>query len=311
MEETIQKMDDKLDRIEEQLNHLEKISQKVDDISADVDEMQDDVDEMSKDIDQVQEASTGAGLFQRPDFISSYEKTKTFFFGLFALTIALGSYSEAIALIGDGWDSVKSQFTHEVEYETLAKIHVGNTVVYAENLIGSPQVSRDIAEGVVANYFYNDKFLLTLFYQNDRIAAYTVLPLMPDFQPRIYAAEKKSLHLGQFNYAQFPGNATHYLIDHSKTASYYLERLELGRAGLFVNSYLANVEYRNTQQSELIPALYEKEVHGTDDEIIASQGGLRNSLVPNLYGEGELGIEYIEKSLLTDAQFNAYFGLSE
>ena len=54
--------------------------------------------------------------------------------------------------------------------------------------------------------------------------------------------------------------------------------------------------------------LYEKEVHGSDEEIAALQNKLRGKTRPNLFGQGRVKLALIEKSLLTAAEFESYFG---
>lgn len=239
---------------------------------------------------------------------AKYDKIKTILLGFLALVIALGEYTEAVSLINEARENILIQFTNDLEYETLGKIHVGNTVAYAEELVGSPQVSRAIDDNTVANYFYHDKYLLTLFYREERIAAYVVVPLIDGFQLPVLKTENKSLELSDFTYADYPANPTHYVIDHSKTSSYYMEILDSGRSGLFVNTYIGNTTYGIDEHPKIIADLYEKEVHASDEVIAALQSTLRSTTRPNLFGQGSIKLELIEKSLLTAAEFDSYFG---
>ncbi len=235
-------------------------------------------------------------------------KFKGVFIAILAIIMALGQYSEAVSLIGDGIATLQSEFTHDIEYETLSKIHVGNTIDYVESLLGSAQVSKSINTEVNANYFYDDKYLLTLFSKDARVTAFTILPLESDFHPEVIQTSQHKWLLGTANFASFPANPQTYVINHAKTASYYLESLDKGRTGLFVQSYLGKVSYTVESESSQIAEFYQKEVHGTDEEILALQDQLRQTEEPNFYGEGELGLELIEKSILTGAEFNSYFG---
>ncbi len=314
MEEKLTHLDDKLSRIEKKLEHMERISSKMDELSSDVDEITSDVDDMSKDMteisrdidEQARHASVTARMIANPLSLG-YEKSKTVFFGVLAVTIALGEYSEAVALIGDGVNALRSAFTHDVEYELLDKIHVGNTQPYIEGLLGHPQVSKAVGDDLTANYFYHDKFLLTAFFRDARVVAYSVLPLIEGFEPALSSTSTR-LHLGQFSYADYPANATAYMLDHSKTVSYYLENLESGRAGLFVNQYLGNVVYGSGAHPDLVGTFYDLEVRGEEAKAVESQELLRQSAKPNFYGQGEVGVEFVEKSLLTEAEFRQYFG---
>jgi len=238
-----------------------------------------------------------------------FSKFKGSFITFLAIIIALGEYSEAVALINDGTKTIQSEFTNDLEYDVISKIHVGNTVSYMESILGNPQVSRMINEDVNANYFYDDKYLLTLFYKNTRIVAFTVLPLVEDFHPEVTKTASSQWILGKANFLSFPANPQSYTVDHATTASYYLESFDKGRTGFFVQSYLGKVSYTIESVSTQIVELYNTDVHGIDREVLKLQTKLRQTEIPNFYGEGELGLELIEKSILTGAEFNSYFGL--
>ncbi|UZE95308.1 ETEC_3214 domain-containing protein [Alkalimarinus alittae] len=247
-------------------------------------------------------------MSESPTKPAKYDKTKTILLGFLALVIALGEYTEAVSLINEARENILILFTNDLEYETLGKIHVGNTVAYVEGLVGSPQVSRAIDEDTVANYFYHEKYFLTLFYREDRIAAYVVVPLIEGFQLPVLETDSETFELSEFTYSDYPANPTHYVIDHSKTSSYYMEILDSGRSGLFVNTYIGTTTYGTGDHPKAIADLYEKEVHGSDEEITTLQASLRSNTRPNLFGQGSISLELIEKSLLTAAEFKSYFG---
>jgi hypothetical protein len=288
-------LEEKLNLIDKKLDQLNELTGKVDAISADVDDIQDDMDDVSKHAAlQLDKAS----LVQ----------VRTLFFGVVALIMALGQFSEAVSLIGDGWRSLKSQFTNSVEYSALAKLHVGNTESYAQSLFGEAQVSRKINDQITANYYYQKKMLLTLFIKDSRISAFTVLALKEGFSPRVDTITGKDLTLGNFTYAQYPAMPTVYLDDNSKSDSFYLESLEAGQIGLHFKRYLGSIRYGTGKPSPLIQQFYKLDLTGSDTKALAkAQNALRTDVKPNFYGAGELGIELIEKSLLTDAEFTNYF----
>lgn len=267
-------------------------------------------EELSKELqntieDEVEEEVKEQHMFGGSLFFSKFKGS---FLTFLAIIIALGEYSEAVTVLGDTVETIRSEFTNDIEYETISKIHVGNTVPYMEELLGSPQVSRAINQDINANYYYDEKFLLTLFIDDERVTAFTVLPLLEDFHPEVATTTKGPWNLGEAAFTSFPANPQTYVIDHAKTASYYLENLDRGRAGLFVNTYLGKVSYTVRSESPLLVAFYNQEVHGSDQEVLESQTQLRNSEMPNFYGEGEIGLELIEKSILTGAEFSSYFG---
>ncbi|MBV1881218.1 MAG: hypothetical protein KUG82_06270 [Pseudomonadales bacterium] len=267
-------------------------------------ELQDTIEEEIQ--EELEEAQAVLKKKTASQFIFSISKGS--FFAVVAVIMALGQYSEAVVLISDSVATVRSIFTNDIEYELISKIHVGNTESYMESLLGSPQVSKSIDNEITANYFFNKKYLLTLFIKESRVTAFTILPLKADFQPETIQTVEGAKALGEANFIAYPGNPQLYVLNHAKTASYYLESLDKGRTGLFVQSYLGLMSYSVDAESINLAALYKAEVHGTEQEILKLQTQFRESEFPNFYGEGELNLELIEKSILTGAELSSYFG---
>lgn len=234
---------------------------------------------------------------------------KGYLFAVAATIIALGQFSEAVTLIEQGLDWTRSRFTNAVEYELISKIHVGNTEDYVTELLGSPQVSRAIRPAVSANYYYDDKFLLTVYFEDSRTIAYTVAALRSDFQPAVATIDDQDWLLQDSKYESFPANPDTYMIDYSKITSYYLESLNSGRIGLFYNTYLGNITLIHSNESNaLLASFYQKEVTESDDVILQAQEQYRAQISPNFFGMGMLPLEDIQKGLLTAAEFTNYFG---
>lgn len=265
-------------------------------------------EELKRQVEAEVEEEVDEELQKKSSYFSTLGQFKGYLFAVAATIMALGQFSEAVSLIQDGVDSLRSHFTNTVEYELLDQIHVGNTEDYVEGLLGFPQVSRAIDQQVVANYFFNDKFLLTIFIEDHRVAAYTVIPLLDDFRPVVISSADISWTLLDQSYENFPANPKLYMVDHSKTISYYLESLDNGNAGLFVQTYLGSVAIGPQSGDEFLIDLYNKEVSGSDEQILERQDRLRQMVHPNLYGMGLLPLESVRKSLLTGAEFSSYFG---
>ena len=223
------------------------------------------------------------------------------------LFIALGNYSDAQQLIRDTYRDFMASFTNKYEYEVLADIHVGNTIFFVEDLLGYPKVSKGVGDGVTANYFFDKKFLLTLLYEQNRVAAYTVLVLQDEFNPEISGLEDSLGRIGEFTYARYPVPPKKFLFDDSRTASYYLESIDTERSGRFVDLYLGSVAYGISGTGAEIRALYKESVFGEEEAEGPSLEKLREALRPSLFGRGEVPLEMIEKSLLTTAEFRDYF----
>jgi hypothetical protein len=222
--------------------------------------------------------------------------------------IALGSASEATFLLRDMYVEVYSMVSNQYEYDTLASINVGNTVAYIEDTLGQPRVSRAIDADTTANYFFTGEYLLTLFYNSGRIEAYTWISVDADFRPVVDLRTGESAAMGEFVFADIPLDVNGVALDDSRIVRYYIESLEGGRVGGFVNTYLGNLQYGAFAPADGITDVYQAEVVG--DELAAAEAlaTLRSSGLPNLYGQGNLSIEKIERSVLSNSEFVGYFG---
>ena len=227
-----------------------------------------------------------------PPISEQKQRAKTIVFSLLALMIALGEYTEAIGLVNDAVAYVQRQYTNDLEYELIESLHVGNTVAYAESKTGSPQVARIIDEHTVANYFYLEKCLLTVFYRNNQVAGYTVLALEPGFEPATYHVGANTERLGAFYFSDISAIAAGYTVDYSKAASYYLEQLESGYSGLLTKGFLGYIAYGVEGQAEATAGLYQQQVYGTDEEIAPLLAELRAAIKPNFYGEGDVTLAH-------------------
>jgi hypothetical protein len=224
-----------------------------------------------------------------------------------ALIVGLAQYTEAAQLIATAVEYFERKLTNNVEYALLDKVHVGNTATYVENLVGSAQVSRVIDEQTTAQYFCDPKFLLTIYFQNERVAAYTVISLAEGFAPSIFAGE--SLRLGGFSYQQFDEELTDSVVDSSKVVRFYLENLTTDRAGMFLENYLGNVEYGSGDlNANALEAHYQANIVGNESEEQTTLKAYRISTKPNLFGRGELPLAKIQKGILTAGEYKTYFG---
>jgi len=243
-------------------------------------------------------------LSRRMPYVSRF---RDYFIAIGVAVMTLGQFSEAVTLIEDGYGWISSKVTHSVEYDLLKNVHVGNTHDYIEALLGSAQVSRSVDDGVVANYYCNNKYLLTVFLQEERVVAYTYIPLIADFKPTISLNDGQDWLLQDQTFSSFPASPATYVVDHSKTISYYLENLDGGRSGIINQNYLGKVALGNTEQPQLLVDLNKQDISGSDVDVLELQTKFRDSIRPNLYGSGTLTLALIQKSLLTSAEFSNYF----
>jgi len=269
------------------------------------DELRDDIEEH---LEHEIEAEVAEEVQEHLQARAAFSYFRNGFIAVAATIMALGQFSEAVTLIESGVNWSLSKVTHRVEYQLLDQIHVGNTEAHMIDLLGNPQVSKAIDDTTTANYYHDDKYLLTVFIHDARVVAFTIIPLLDDFTPRIQGDDARSWDLQQFTYADYPAEPELYLVDHSKAASYYLEVLDTGRTGLFYKTYLGNVSLLAQTPDTLLVNFYKQDVYGEEADVIQAKDDLRRQASPNVYGLGALPLEHIQKSMLTAAEFSNYFG---
>ncbi len=231
---------------------------------------------------------------------------QTVFIPVCVFIISLGSFSEAFILMGDFKNVLKSTFSNDFEYETLGAIHVGNTEAYVEDLVGAPAATKKLSDSLQANYYLDGKYLLTAYVNDGRVEAYTVVSNVEGFSPLLPWHENKELLSGSFSTL---GDAPQsFAFDHANTNSFFIELSVSELSGLFQNAYLGAVQYGvSSVGQERLAELYNAEVYGTEDETLEKINEFREGVIPNLYGQGELEIELIQKGLLSNGEFLKFF----
>ena len=185
---------------------------------------------------------------------------------------------------------------------------LANTVDYIEAQLGKPQVSRAVGMDISANYFYDDKYLLTVFYRNNRVEAFTWVTLKDNFTPEIDTTNNKKSPIGETRFIHSPYVVTAYSVDDSRIIRYYLEKLEGSRDNGFMDTYLGHIQYGAFAPADSLSDLYSAEINDQPDAVKLAREKLRNEETPNLYGRGNLPISVLEKSILSNLEFAGYFG---
>jgi len=226
--------------------------------------------------------------------------------------IAIGEIDGTIQSANHYYEKVISEFTDTYDYEKLSKIHVGNTQHYLETLFGKPMVAKDLDEApnktYKVNYYFTEKYLFTVFLLKERISAYTVLNFKDNFHPNVNKIENKKL--GKFALSDL-NNLVDYTLDSSASMKSVLQVHEYGRQGFFRKYYYGYIDYAtktlsNKKDLTLLRETANLEMMGDEafeDEFLKMQRVFK----PNLYGEGELTLMMIRKSLLTELEFKSYF----
>ena len=231
---------------------------------------------------------------------------QTVFIPVCVFVISLGSFSEAFLLVDDFRTMMKSRFSNDFEYETLSEIHVGNTANYVEELLGAPAATKTLEDGVLVNYYINEKYLLSGYFKGDRVAAYTVVAIVDGFSPEM--AWYDGLRLGESSFGKFNDSPQAFTFDNANTNRFFIELSPNELSGFFQNSYLGAVQYGMGEvDQDLLNDLYNSDVFGTEEDTIKKITAFRKQALPNFYGQGELNIEIIQKGLLSNGEFLNFF----
>ncbi len=230
----------------------------------------------------------------------------TVFVPVCVFIISLGSFSEAFILVEDLRNMLKSKFSNEFEYETLADLHVGNTNSYVDDLLGAPAAAKPLGEDIDVKYYINDKFLVTSYFKGERLTAYTVVAIADGFSPSLEWYD--GLTLGDKPLAEFNEQPQAFTFDNASTNRFFIELSPSELSGYFQNSYFGTLQYGTGDvNQELLNELYNSEVFGTEEETFEKIKAFRQVSHPNFYGQGELDINTIQKGLLSNGEFMNFF----
>jgi hypothetical protein len=221
--------------------------------------------------------------------------------------LGLANLSEAVLLVEEGVDKVISTFTHLPEYDDLSYLKVGTTREFVQRIFSMPQVRKSLDDGLTADYYFDDKYLLTLFMRNDEVQAFTVISLDESFHPTVFNDENQSYGLGEFSFSAAPALPRNFQVDWTKTLGAYIEEVDLGLQSLGKNAFLGSLTY-GTNGSDAAPIgdIYNARVLDEEAKLEAARDRLRNNLKPNLYGWGNIPLEIVRESVLSTSQFGSY-----
>ena len=230
------------------------------------------------------------------------QKMVTWVAALSLPVIALGNFSEAVMIVEDTVDRVVSTFTNLPEYEDLSYLRAGISRDYVREIFGTPQVNRDLGDGLGAEYYFDKKYLLTLLVRSGEVTAFTVISLQDDFSPEVF--EEWGGPLGEFTFAALKGMPGEFLVDWTKNSALYLELVNLGGGSLNQKAYAGWVNYGAGAEAAGLSKLYQSVL--TDEATEKARAAVRESVRPNLYGWGRLSLADIRNSILSPTDLAHY-----
>lgn len=248
--------------------------------------------------------------------ISFWKKVQAFVVTIAALMISAGQWNDTSEVVSNLYTATMANFTHELEYELIDQINVGNSFDYVSNSIGEPQVVKrsKIKPDVQFFYYVKNKFDLILLINDGRIVGYGLLTKQDDFLPNIpFVGQFKTDSLHSAN-----STFNHYFFD-TNNLIYYLEHKELGKQQMFLNLLLGYVEYgaapaqfTNSEQLNLQVAQQIKQLENkmtfseSDQEIAEELQKARKMIYPNFYSISETEPDIVAESLLTRYEYQLY-----
>lgn len=268
------------------------------------------IEELQEDIEQLSEAEK----------VSKWNKIKTSILLVAAVMMSAGQFNDTRDLAISVHDVVVAKFTHELEYELINKINVGNSLAYVKSQVGEPQIIKrsKILNGIVFHYYHKEKYSLTLISDEDRLVGFSILPNIADFQPKLPYREL----LGNKTISNAADQSGKYAYDVTNLL-YFIEAEGLGKSAMYLTLVRGFIEYAalaetnndiEQTKSALLGHLNSLQTaeETIDDELIYDKerdsiiSKVRTSLHPNYFAVTELGIEVVAESLLTRYEHQAY-----
>ena len=224
-----------------------------------------------------------------------------------ALIIAIGSWNDSVDFISQLYDVVKSQFTHQVEYEKLAKIQVGISKEFVQEQFGAPQLIRGakgatVNEKVVFAYYLHKKYALLLAYQDEQVNAFLIVGLVDNFKPENIINLEIVTKSDKINEAATEISS----VSVSLTSSAYLTEQELNKENLFLKRYIGFAHNPNLTNFESKLANLEKAIVFQSETTIESSISELNQLPMNAFGLGNLSVELVTSALLSGQEMKIY-----
>ena len=233
-------------------------------------------------------------------------KAKSVVISIAAIVISIGGWNDTETVLVNTYQKIKTNFTHENEYQLIEKLTVGHSFDYVRQTTGFPQAVKasTIDRGVKFNYFYFDKFLLSIAVKENRVAAYAIQALQNDFMAPIPYTEYT---LYESSLAEIIKQPDKNYIE-SGSVNFYLDAIELGRDALFHQLMVGMYSYTtsNALQTNTISKLDDAYLFDNTQEINSNLGLIRSSEV-NTFSISELPDDIVLEMMLTKFEFMSYF----
>lgn len=234
--------------------------------------------------------------------VSFRQKVVSWVAALTLPVIALGNFSEAVFLVEQVVDRTISTFTNIPEYKDLRYLRSGISLDYAREIFGTPQVGRNLGQGLSAEYYFHKKYLLTLLVRSGEVAGFTVISLQEGFAPAVFG--EWGGDLGEFTFAELKGMPAEFVADWTKNSATYIESVNLGGGSLNQQAFAGWVNYGDGSSAPGLAKLYQSVLLDGDSDALRQT--LRESTTPNVYGWGSVSLDELTTSILSPTDLGHY-----
>jgi hypothetical protein len=255
---------------------------------------------------------TGSTIEEDEGQVGFFAKISRFSIYIAFILMGLGNWSDTKDLLTEGYQGFITHLTDRVEEKTLRSLRVGNYLTHVETSIGMPTVIKHstLSGSLEYRYYKQDKYLLTLITDQQRISGIVVHSLLNDnlvldrFAPKIPFT---SLHLLKDSIGSITQRSNDFFFD-SNNLIYFMTTTDLGASGMQLQLAAGFTEY-DGQQDHFKSTLDELgQVLMLDEtEKVAPLAIKLTVQAANFYAVYEIDEQIIADSLLTRYEFNAYF----
>lgn len=258
--------------------------------------------------DAVEEALANA----RPPF---WKRVQTTVVMIAALMISAGQWNDTMEVASNLYYVTMANFTNALEYEKIESINVGNSQGYVTELLGEAHVIKpsQLDPAIQFHYYSEEKFALTLLFNGERVAGYSVFTKVDGFTPPV----PFSSELGQRSLASQNEYFNEFHFD-SHNLVYFLEHQSNDQQRAFLNLIQGYVEYGaklspqadeqfNQSLTKLLQQLDEKLTFPESEQQQADMvAPIRKLIYPNYFAVAELPAAIVAESLLSRFEYKMY-----
>ncbi|WP_372882264.1 ETEC_3214 domain-containing protein [Psychromonas sp.] len=257
------------------------------------------IDELTDKLEALEEETEE---FQQKSFL---EKFRNFAVTLMLLMISIGQWNDTKDVLLSAYEEVVSRWTNTLDYEKLAKLRVGYSSEYVENLLGLPQVTKvsKLSKNTIFSYYSTPKYILTTAVTNNRLSGFSVIALKNDFYAPIAYLDK---NLNESPLASYIPSQEMFVTDFGN-AEYFIESYELSRNLMFYDFSLGVINYGLLTESlrDEIKILNHQLNNGED--LLLSDLSIQDKILPNYYSVSEFSSEHMMESILSRYEIAALF----